>query len=105
MISVYWKGFIRINQKNVVFFEQSFDCMVNIQNKARRSNSLILNPIDIFFNSYLSKDYHEHEKVVVSQQITDLNIFKGVLTGAALRKNTTYWLIMLYSFLIYFNEL
>lgn len=76
--------------KNVVFFEQSFDCMVNIQNKARRSNSLILNPIDIFFNSYLSKDYHEHEKVVVSQQITDLNIFKGVLTGAALRKNTTY---------------
>ena len=48
--------------KNVVFFEQSFDCMVNIQNKARRSNSLILNPIDIFFNSYLSKDYHEHEK-------------------------------------------
>ncbi len=54
-----------------------------------------------FFNSYLSKDYHEHEKVVVSQQITDLNIFKGVLTGAALRKNTTYWLIMLYSFLIY----
>ena len=87
--------------KNVVFFEQSFDCMVNIQNKARRSNSLILNPIDIFFNSYLSKDYHEHEKVVVSQQITDLNIFKGVLTGAALRKNTTYWLIMLYSFLIY----
>lgn len=34
--------------KNVVFFEQSFDCMVNIQNKARRSNSLILNPIDIF---------------------------------------------------------
>ena len=55
----------------------------------------------LFFNSYLSKDYHEHEKVVVSQQITDLNIFKGVLTGAALRKNTTYWLIMLYSFLIY----
>ena len=87
--------------KNVVFFEQAFDCMVNIQNKERRSNSLILNPIDIFFNSYLSKDYHEHEKVVVSQQITDLNIFKGVLTGAALRKNTTYWLIMLYSFLIY----
>ena len=75
--------------------------MFNIQNKERRSNSLILNPIDIFFNSYLSKDYHEHEKVVVSQQITDLNIFKGVLTGAALRKNTTYWLIMLYSFLIY----
>ena len=84
-----------------MFFEQAFDCMVNIQNKAQRSNSLILNPIDIFFNSYLSKDYHEHEKVVVSQQITDLNIFKGVLTGAALRKNTTYWLIMLYSFLIY----
>lgn len=60
-----------------MFFEQAFDCMVNIQNKAQRSNSLILNPIDIFFNSYLSKDYHEHEKVVVSQQITDLNIFKG----------------------------
>lgn len=34
--------------KNVVFFEQAFDCMVNIQNKAQRYNSLILNPIDIF---------------------------------------------------------
>ena len=79
--------------------------MVNIQNKERRSNSLILNPIDIFFNSYLSKDYHEHEKVVVSQQITDLNIFKGVLTGAALRKK--YYLLvnnaLLLSYL--FNEL
>lgn len=55
----------------------------------------------IFFQLLPVKNYHEHEKVVVSQQITDLNIFKGVLTGAALRKNTTYWLIMLYSFLIY----
>ena len=60
-----------------MFFEQSFDCMVNIQNKAQRSNSLILNPIDIFFQLLPVKDYHEHEKVVVSQQITDLNIFKG----------------------------
>ncbi len=87
--------------QNVEFLEQAFDCMVNIQNKPLLSNSLPSNSIDDFFNSYLSANYHESGKVVVSQQITDLNIFKGVLTGAALRRNTPYWLIMLYSFLIY----
>ncbi len=52
--------------------------MVNIQNKARRSNSLILNPIDIFFSTLTcQKIIMNTKKVVVSQQITDLNIFKG----------------------------
>ena len=52
--------------------------MVNIQNKARRSNSLILNPIDIFFNSYLSKDYHEHEKLSYLNKL-QISIFsKGI---------------------------
>lgn len=75
--------------------------MVNIQNKPLLSNSLPPNSIDDFFNSYLSANNYEFGKVVVSQQITDLNIFKGVLTGTALRRNTPYWLIMLYSFLVY----
>ena len=87
--------------QNVEFLEQAFDCMVNIQNKPLLSNSLPPNSIDDFFNSYLSANNYESGKVVVSQQITDLNIFKGVLTGTALRRNTPYWLIMLYSFLVY----
>ena len=87
--------------QNVEFLEQAFDCMVNIQNKPLLSNSLPPNSIDDFFNSYLSANNYEFGKVVVSQQITDLNIFKGVLTGTALRRNTPYWLIMLYSFPVY----
>ena len=86
---------------NVAFLELAFDCMVNIQNKTLISNSSITNPIDDFFRSYLSAEDYEHGKVVVSQQITDLNIFKEVLNGTALSRNTPYWLIMLYSFLIY----
>ena len=86
---------------NVAFLELAFDCMVNIQNKTLISNSSITNPIDDFFRSYLSAEDYEHGKVVVSQQITDLDIFKEVLNGTALSRNTPYWLIMLYSFLIY----
>ena len=86
---------------NVAFLELVFDCMVNIQNKMLISNSSITNPIGDFFRSYLSAEHYEHGKVVVSQQITDLDIFKEVLNGTALSRNTPYWLIMLYSFLIY----
>lgn len=86
---------------NVAFLEQAFDCMVNIQNKIQLSNSSITNPIGDFFSSYLSADGYEHGKVVVSQQITNLDIFKEILNGTALNRNTPYWLIMLYSFLIY----
>ena len=86
---------------NVAFLELAFDCMVNIQNKTLISNSSITNPIGDFFRSYLSAEDYEHGKVVVSQQITDLDIFKEVLNGTALSRNTPYWLIMLYSFLIY----
>ena len=86
---------------NVAFLELAFDCMVNIQNKTLISNSSISNPIGDFFRSYLSAEHYEHGKVVVSQQITDLDIFKEVLNGTALSRNTPYWLIMLYSFLIY----
>ena len=86
---------------NVAFLELAFDCMVNIQNKTLPPNSSIKNPIGDFFRSYLSADHHEHGKVVVSQQITDLDIFKEVLNGTALSRNTPYWLIMFYSFLIY----
>ena len=86
---------------NVAFLELAFDCMVNIQNKTLISNSSITNPIGDFFRSYLSAEHYEHGKVVVSQQITDLDIFKEVLNGTALSRNTPYWLIMLYSFLIY----
>ena len=86
---------------NVAFLELAFDCMVNIQNKMLISNSSIINPIGDFFRTYLSAEHYEHGKVVVSQQITDLDIFKEILNGTALSRNTPYWLIMLYSFLIY----
>lgn len=85
---------------NVAFLELAFDCMVNIQNKTQ-SNSSTTNPIGDFFRTYLSENHYEHGKVVVSQQITDLDIFKEVLNGTALGRNTPYWLIMFYSFLIY----
>lgn len=85
---------------NVAFLELAFDCMVNIQNKML-SNSSTTNPIGDFFRTYLSENHYEHGKVVVSQQITDLDIFKEVLNGTALGRNTPYWLIMFYSFLIY----
>lgn len=86
---------------NVAFLEHAFDCMVDVQKQTLRPNRSQFNSIDDFFHSYLSKESYEDGKVVVSQQITELNIFKGVLNGQALRSNTTYWLIMLYSFLIY----
>lgn len=85
---------------NVAFLELAFDCMVNIQNKML-SNSSTTTPIGDFFRTYLSENHYEHGKVVVSQQITDLDIFKEVLNGTALGRNTPYWLIMFYSFLIY----
>lgn len=90
--------------QNIAFLEDAFDYIVSIQNKSVLSHSLLPDSIDNFFNSYLAKDYHENGKVIVPQQITDLNIFRGVLTGAALSKNTPYWLIMLYSFLIYLKN-
>ena len=86
---------------NVAFFELAFDCMVNIQNKTLISNSSITNPIGEFFGSYLSTDHHQQGKVVAPQQITNLNILEEVLSGAALNRNTPYWLIMLYSFILY----
>lgn len=86
---------------NVAFLELAFDCMVNIQNKTLISNSSITNPIGDFFGSFLSSGHHEHGKVVVPQQITNLDILEEVLNGKALKTNTLYWIIMLYSFLLY----
>ena len=86
---------------NVAFLELAFDCMVNIQNKTLISNSSITNPIGDFFGSFLSSGHHEHGKVVAPQQITNLDILEEVLNGKALKTNTLYWIIMLYSFLLY----
>ena len=86
---------------NVAFLELAFDYMVNIQNKTLISNSSITNPIGDFFGSFLSSGHHEHGKVVAPQQITNLDILEEVLNGKALKTNTLYWIIMLYSFLLY----
>lgn len=86
---------------NVAFLETAFDCMVNIQSKAQLFTPSTTNPIGDFFSSYLSGNHYEPGKVVVPQQISNLDIFKEVLNGAALNRNTPYWLIMLYSFMLY----
>ena len=86
---------------NVVFLETAFDCMVNIQSKTQLFTTSTTNPIGDFFSSYLSENHYEPGKVVVPQQISNLDIFKEVLNGAALNRNTPYWLIMLYSFMLY----
>nr|WP_288659941.1 DUF262 domain-containing protein [uncultured Alistipes sp.] len=86
---------------NVAFLESAFDCMVNIQRKTQLFTPSTTNPIGDFFSFYLSEDHYDPEKVVVPQQISNLNIFKEVLNGAALNRNTPYWLIMLYSFMLY----
>lgn len=86
---------------NVAFLESAFDCMVNIQRKTQLFTPSTTNPIGDFFSFYLSEDHYDPEKVVVPQQISNLDIFKEVLNGAALNRNTPYWLIMLYSFILY----
>ena len=86
---------------NVAFLESAFDCMVNIQRKTQLFTPSTTNPIGDFFSFYLSEDHYDPEKVVVPQQISNLDIFKEVLNGAALNRNTPYWLIMLYSFMLY----
>lgn len=86
---------------NVAFLESAFDCMVNIQRKTQLFTPSTTNPIGDFFSFYLSEDHYDPEKVVVPQQISNLDIFKEVLNGTALNRNTPYWLIMLYSFMLY----
>lgn len=90
---------------NVVFLETAFDCMVNIQSKTQLFTTSTTNPIGDFFSSYLSENHYEPGKVVVPQQILNLDIFKEVLNGAALNRNTPYWLIMLYSFMLYLMKM
>ncbi|MBD5266566.1 MAG: DUF262 domain-containing protein [Bacteroides sp.] len=91
----------RNKPENVAFLEQAFDCMVDILNKSRHVNQESQDFIADFFGSYLSIGHHQPEKVVVPQQIIDVNIFKIILEGAALQKNTPYWVIMIYTFLLY----
>lgn len=86
---------------NVAFLESAFDCMVKIQSNAQLLTPSTTNPIGDFFSSYLSENHYELGKVVAPQQISNLDIFKEVLNGAALNRNTPYWLIMLYSFMLY----
>lgn len=87
--------------ENVTFLEQAFDCLVSIQNKSLCVDHVSSDLINDFFNSYISIDYYQPAKVVVPQQIVNINIFKSILDGTALQRNTPYWIIMLYSFLLY----
>jgi len=88
--------------ENIIFFERALDCLVNIQNTySKNSNSR--NGIGNFFKSYLAYMDYEAGKVVLPQQITDINILQSILTGSPLKKNapTLHWVVLFYSFLLY----
>lgn len=89
--------------ENYVFFENALDCLVNVQKTYILPNSSSKNKIEDFFASYLSSMDYEAGKVVLPQQISDINILQSILKGLPLRKNapTLYWVVILYTFLMY----
>lgn len=88
------------NLANVEFLEKAFDCMVDIQDRI-----LVLpdtqSPVGDFFDDYLSVEGYQPGKVVLPQQITHVDILRGILENDALQRNTPYWITIFYSFLLY----
>ncbi len=82
--------------ENIKFLEKTLDCMADVA-----SNCSSLNSRENIFKSYLSEKRYEQGKVVKPQQISDADILGGIATAENL-KNSTYWVTILYSFLLYF---
>lgn len=89
--------------ENVMFFENALDCLIKVKNRQQQINSASNNRLEDFFASYLSNAEYQKGKVVVPQQISNINILQSIIEGKVLRKNepTLYWLVMLFSFLLY----
>ncbi len=89
--------------ENITFFESALDGLVKINNTEIQQGASSKNALKDFFSSYLTLTEYKEGKVVLPQQITDVDILQGILMGTPLRKNapTLYWVVVLYSFLLY----
>ena len=92
--------------ENVAFLEQAVDCLVNIQKTRKNVNPESNDPMEDFFESFLSKDEYQEGKVVAPQQISDINLLRAVLDGVPFRRNTpaAYWVVMVYTFLLFLTN-
>lgn len=89
---------------NVDFLEQAFDLMFSIHRKGCGPDHESTRPVSAFFEDYLSSSDYQSGKVVVPQQITQIDIFKAILENIAMRKNTPFWVVIFHSFLIYLKN-
>ena len=90
--------------ENVDFLEEVFDLLFYVHSKTLGLNNESLCPVEDFFEDYLSSYDYQLGKVVVPQQISDIDILKAILKNVALRRNTPYWVAMFYSFLLYLKN-
>lgn len=91
--------------ENVELLELTFDLLFNVHRKTMEQDQDSLCPVGEFFENYLLLPHdHQQGKVVVPQQITHIDIFKAILDNVALRRNTPYWIVMFYSFLLYLKN-
>ena len=90
----------RHQPRNVEYLEKAFDCISKIHRLETEKGDSDSNPVTLFFHRYLS-DTHEAGKVVVPQQIKQCDILKAIVDDSAFKRNTAYWVAMLYSFLLY----
>ncbi len=90
--------------ENVEYLERAFDCFADIHKAGLGKVSSEETQVERFFNKFLS-DVHEEGKVVVPKQIRPHDILRAIVDDAAFKKNTTDWIVMLYSFLQYLMNL
>ena len=89
---------------NIDFLEQAFDLLFSIHRKGLEENHESRSPVGDFFENYLSQHDYQPGKVVAPQQITHIDIFKAILNNVALRRNTPFWVVIFYSFLLYLKN-
>lgn len=86
---------------NIEFLEKAFDLLYEIHCRSLEQTPDSAYPVGQFFQHYLSPSDYQPGKTVVPQQITETDILKAILENAALRRNTTYWVAIFYTFLLY----
>ena len=89
---------------NIDFLEQAFDLLFSIHKKELEENRESTSPVGDFFENYLSSYDYQSGKVVAPQQITNIDILNAILNNVALRRNTPYWVVIFYSFLLYLKN-
>lgn len=94
----------RHQPENVEYLERAFDCFADIHESGAGKVSGYHTPVGVFFNEYLS-DTHEAGKVVVPKQIKPHDLLRAIVEDTVFKKNTTDWIVMFYSFLLYLMNL